>query len=78
MTSTIMNLDLSYNLIDDNSTEAIEKYVILALNPPLQEIDFSFNKFSRKTAWRLFVGNIRNFESHPYLRLILYPIPIKK
>lgn len=33
--ATIMNIDLSHNSIDDNATEAIEKYVIHALNPPL-------------------------------------------
>jgi hypothetical protein len=58
---TILNLDLSYNLIDDSSTETIEKYIIFALNPPLEEVVLSYNKFSRKTAWRLFVGNLRNF-----------------
>lgn len=37
----------------------------------------SHNKFSRKIAWRLYVGNLRNFKTHPYLRFILFPIPLK-
>jgi hypothetical protein len=24
------------------------------------------------------VGNIKNFKAHPYLKFLLYPIPIKK
>jgi hypothetical protein len=71
-------LDISHNLIDDSSTETFEKYVIFAMNPPLEELNISFNKFSRKIAWRLFVGNLRNFKNHPYLKFVLYPIPLKK
>jgi hypothetical protein len=76
--STILNLNLSHNMIDDSTTETFEKYVIFAFNPPIEELNISHNQFSRKIAWRLYVGNIRNFKSHPYLKFLLYPIPIQK
>lgn len=76
--STILNLDLSYNLIGDYATENIEKYILYAFNPPLEELNLSFNKFTRKMAWRLYVGGLKNFKVHPYFKFLLYPVPFKK
>lgn len=46
-------------------------------NPPVEEINLSWNKFSKKGAWRLFVGNSRYNKYHPYLNFVIYPVPIQ-
>lgn len=51
--------------------------MIFPHNPPLEEINFSFNKFSKKGAWRLFVGNSRMMRYHNYMNFVLYPVPFK-
>ena len=38
----------------------------------------SFNKFSRKGAWRLFLGNHKYSKYHSYMRFMVYPIPFNK
>ncbi len=73
--ASYLTLNLSHNRISDIALDNIEKYILFASNPPIQEIDFSFNKFSRKVTWRLSVGHIHNLPSHPYLNFIIYPIP---
>lgn len=45
-------------------------------NPPIDELNLSYNKFSKKGAWRLFVGNMRYSKYHSYFNFIIYPIPI--
>lgn len=72
----MLTLDLSHNEIEDGCIDELEKYVIMPPNPPIDEINLSFNKFSKKAAWRLFVGNMRYSKYHPHLNLIIYPIPI--
>lgn len=75
--NTRLNIDLSHNEISDSASEVIEKFILFAANPPIEEINFSYNKFTRKTAWRLAVGNLVNLPQHSYLNFILYPVPIK-
>jgi len=53
---TFLNLNLSHNVINDTSIDIFEKYILFSYNPPLEEINLSYNKFSRKGAWRLYVG----------------------
>ncbi len=72
----MLTLDLSYNQIEDSCVEDIEKFVIMPHNTPLDELNLSFNKFSKKISWRLFVGNMRYNKYHTYLNFIIYPIPV--
>lgn len=51
-------LNLSYNNISDTSIESIEETIIYALDPPLEEVDISFNKFTKYGEWRIFVGGM--------------------
>lgn len=75
-TQIMLTIDLSYNLIEDSCLDIIEKFVIMPQNPPVDELNISFNKLSKKTAWRLFVGNQRYHKYHTYLNFIVYPIPL--
>jgi hypothetical protein len=50
----------------------------MAQNAPIDEINLSFNSFTRKKIWRLFVGNQRFSSYHTYMNFIIYPIPISK
>lgn len=77
-TPIILNLNLSHNKINDNAVVNIEKYILFALNPPIEEMDISFNEFSLKGAWRLYLGFLKNFRNHVYLNFLIYPIPFKK
>ena len=68
---------MKFNEISDTCIEQLEKFVLFSLNPPIDEIDLSFNRFSKKGAWRLFVGNKDHFKSHKYMNFIIYPLPFK-
>lgn len=52
--------------------------MIFPHNPPLKEINLSYNRFSKKTAWRLFVGNQKFMKYHEYMNFIIYPVPFKE
>ena len=75
VTKQFLLLNLSCNNIGDTSIENIEEAIIYALDPPIEEIDLSYNKFSRYGEWKVFVGSMVQEPYHPYLKLILYPVP---
>lgn len=75
-TQIMLTIDLSHNLIEDGCVQEIEKFVIMPANPPIDEINLSFNKFSKKISWRLFLGNMKYNKYHTYLNFIIYPVPI--
>lgn len=41
-------------------------------------MDLSFNDFTLKGSWRLYLGFLKNFRIHVYLNFIIYPLPFKK
>lgn len=68
-------LNFSYNMINDNSIDNIQNNILIPINPPIQEINISFNKFTKDGEWRLFAMNMEMEPYHSRMTFIIYPVP---